>query len=225
MTFWITLIRGILAFGLGAALLLQPEKSLPMLANFMGIYWLTSGAVSLRWGAAGGRARPLALAAGIIGVLAGLAMLARWLALGEGWEAVFATVLGGIVILTGLLHIFGGFSTKQDDAQHPGAPRPRGLARTRGLLRAWPWTSTLLGAFEVVLGVLLILSPLERRGTVFYGIVTIWALLGGLILIADALRLRRSASAMRRQQASIREGQPSDEDDSPNELDREATAP
>jgi uncharacterized membrane protein HdeD (DUF308 family) len=205
MAFWTTLIRGILAFGLGAALLLQPEKSLPMLANFMGIYWLVSGAVSLRWGAAGERPRPLTLAAGIVGVLAGLAMLARWFAVGEGGEALFATILGGIILLTGLLHVFAGFPTRQGRAQ-------QGAQRSRGLPRARSWTSVLLGAFEVVLGVLLILSPLERRGPVFYGVVTIWALLGGLILLLDAARLRRSVSAKRSQQASVQDGQSLEED-------------
>ena len=53
------------------------------------------------------------------------------------------------------------------------------------------WTGVLLGAFEVALGMLLLLSPLERQGPVFYGVVTVWALLGGAILLLDAARLRR----------------------------------
>ena len=196
MAFWITLIRGILALGLGAALLLQPEKSLPMLANFMGIYWLVSGALGLRWGAAGGKVRPLALAAGIIGVLAGLAMLARWFALGEGWEAVFASVLGAIIVLTGILHTYDGLQ-KTRDADAP---------------RVNSWTAVLLGAFEIALGILLLLSPLERRGVVFYGVVMVWALLGGLILLFDAARLRRSMTEKQSQQASTPDGQPLQEE-------------
>ena len=207
MAFWITLIRGILALGLGAALLLQPEKSLPMLANFMGIYWLVSGAMSLRWGGAGRRVRPLALVAGIIGVLAGLAMLARWFAMGEGWEAVFASVLGGIIALTGIPHIYESLRTTRD----------AGASRVRS------WTGVLLGAFEVVLGVLLLFSPLERRGPVFFGVVTAWALLGGAILLLDAVRLRRSVSAT--QQAGLQDGHSSVEDDSLLEIDREENAP
>lgn len=193
MAFWITLIRGILALGLGAALLLQPEKSLPMLANFMGIYWLVSGVMSLRWGSSGSRVRPLALVSGIIGVLAGLAMLARWFSLGEGWEAIFASVLGGIIALTGILHTYESLRGTRD----------AGASRVRS------WTGVLLGAFEVVLGVLLLLSPLERRGPVFYGVVTIWALLGGGILLLDAVRLRRSDSG---QQSSVQNGESPDVD-------------
>ena len=69
VAFVITLIRGILAVSLGAALLFQPDKTGSMLANFMGMFWLVSGIFSLRWGAAGERARGWALLAGIIGVI------------------------------------------------------------------------------------------------------------------------------------------------------------
>ena len=40
------------------------------------------------------------------------------------------------------------------------------------------------------MGLLLVISPLER-GPIIYFAASIWALLGGLILIGDALRVRR----------------------------------
>jgi len=181
MAFWITFIRGILAIGLGAALLLRPDRALPMLGNFMGLYWLTSGVVGLRWGAAGGRARGLALVAGAVGVLAGLAMLARWLAMDGGAVHIFLYVLGAIMILTGLLHVFEGLPAGQDHGS-------RGIPRTRS------WTSVLLGVFEAVLGLLLILYPLEPVPGVYLAAI-IWALLGGFVLIGDALRTRRLRKA------------------------------
>lgn len=46
--FVITLARTFLGLGLGLALLLQPDKGKVMLANLMGLYWLTSGIISLR---------------------------------------------------------------------------------------------------------------------------------------------------------------------------------
>ena len=39
-----------LATALGLALILQPDKARPMLINFMGVFWLAAGIVSLRWG-------------------------------------------------------------------------------------------------------------------------------------------------------------------------------
>ena len=138
----------------------------------MGMFWLASGIFSLRWGAAGERARRWALLAGIIGVVAGVGMLARgmvskWIA-----EDIFFSLLGVTILLTGSLHAFGGFRIGVD--AH----------------RKWSLTSFLLGTFEIVLGVLLIVEPLGRS-TIFYLSASIWALVGGFILIGDAIRLLR----------------------------------
>jgi uncharacterized membrane protein HdeD (DUF308 family) len=203
MAFWITFIRGILAIGLGAVLLFQPDRTLPMLANFMGLYWLSSGVISLRWGAAGGRARGLALVAGAAGVLAGVAMMARWLAVAGGTVHIFVYILGTIMILTGLLHIFEGLPMGRQHRAEPRRALPRRGSRMRSL------TSVLLGVFEVVLGVLLILNPQERVPGVYLS-AAIWALAGGLILIGDALLLR----AMR-QQARPGDRRPSHHDKTP----------
>lgn len=61
-------------------------------------------------------------------------------------------VLGAVIILTGLLHVFGGFRTGEDRAYR----RPGLMARNRSL------TSFLLGVFEIILGLLLFLEPLDR---------------------------------------------------------------
>ena len=173
VAFAITLIRGILAVSLGAALLFQPEKALPMLGNFMGMFWLASGIISLRWGASGERPHRIAVLAGAIGVLAGLATLTRRLTATWVQEDIILSLLGVVVLLTGLLHIFGGFRVGE------------------GTHRKWSLTAFLLGAFEIVLGVMLIVEP-YGRSQFFYLTVTIWALVGGFILISDAIRLRRA---------------------------------
>ena len=173
MKFWITLFRGGFAFALGIALIIQPDKARPILANFMGFFWLASGIISLRWGASGDRARGwLPLLAGFIGVLAGLGMLGRGLAGTLISEAVVFSVVGVIVFLTGLLHMFDGF--KQGHT----------------LTRRWSLTSFLLGLFEAILGLILVLEPLQR-GPLVYTAASIWAVLGGFILIGDALYIRR----------------------------------
>ena len=172
MGFWITLLRATFALSLGVALLLQTEKIRPVLANFMGIYWLLSGVLSLRWGLRGERSRGLPLLAGVIGVLAGLAMLGRFSASSYISEEIFIFVLGAVLVLTGVMHIFGGFKT---DANRR---------------RDRHWLGVLLGVFEIVLGVLLVLVPLDQGSKAYY-VASVWALLGGLILISDALAARR----------------------------------
>lgn len=174
--FLITLLRGVVAIFLGAALLFQPNKALPILANFMGVYWLVSGVISVRWSASGSRARGLALAAGVTGLFAGLVVLSRNLTSSVVPIEMVMSFVGLVIALTGLMHIFGGFRTGEQAS------------------RQWSWTSFLLGLFEVILGLLLVIAP-QDRGVLAYLAASIWALLGGLILIGDALRVRRASKS------------------------------
>ena len=176
--FWITLIRGIFAISLGLALLVQTDKTRPLLVNFMGFYWLASGIVSIRWGIYGRRPRVLAVLAGVIGVLAGLVTVTRRLMFRFLEELIVVYLLGGVILLTGVAHMAGGFR------EGPGSGRQ------------WSCFSFLLGVFEVVLGGLLLLSPLELGPAVVWA-AGIWALLGGLILIRDARRQRAKARSAR----------------------------
>jgi uncharacterized membrane protein HdeD (DUF308 family) len=164
-------VRGLLALTLGTALLFYPDRARPMLANFMGMFWLTSGIIGIRWGASGERARGLPVLAGIVGVVAGLGMLGRHLAPNVAPIEVFLSVLGLIILLTGVLHIYYG----------------QGKGHSEGK-RSWP--ATILGVFEIVLGLILVFAPMER-GPVILVAAGIWAVLGGIILIGDALRIRR----------------------------------
>jgi uncharacterized membrane protein HdeD (DUF308 family) len=49
---WITATRGVMAIVLGLALALQRGDRAPAaLVNFMGVYWMLNGIVTLQWGA------------------------------------------------------------------------------------------------------------------------------------------------------------------------------
>ena|GEM_PF-881211 len=178
MKFVITLIRGLLAVTLGVALIFQPDKARPFLVSFMGMFWLVSGIISLRWGVHGERAKGLSLLAGVVGVVAGLGMLSRRLASGYVGEDVVISMIGLIILLTGLMHMIGGFRA---------GPEETHLFSQN---RRWSWTAFTLGLFEMALGIILVIEPLGR-GRLIYTVASIWALVGGAILIGDALRLRR----------------------------------
>jgi uncharacterized membrane protein HdeD (DUF308 family) len=178
--YWVPLGRALLAAALGVALLVQPDKTRPMIANFMGMFWLTSGLMSLRWGVSGERPRRLSLAAGVIGVLVGIAVLSRNLMRRVMSEWLVISLLGGVMLLTGALHAVGGFRTGEGKARE----------------RSWP--SLILGIFEGVLGGLLILSPTNLRPGVYWA-AAIWAFLGAFMLLRDALRQRAQA----RQEAQV----------------------
>src|SRR5512143_744561 len=130
--FWITLVRSMLATALGLALILQPDKARPILVNFIGVFWLAAGIMNLRWGASGERARRMSVVAGSVSIVAGLLILGRFLLSQLVGEAPIVLLLGGIVVLTGLVHVFEGFRTESG--------------------RQRSWTSTLLGVFEIILG-------------------------------------------------------------------------
>lgn len=169
--FWVTMVRAFLAVILGTALLFQPDKARPLLVNFMGGFWLAGGFVSLRWGASGERARNWSTIAGIIGIVAGIITILRHLLSGYVSMVAVAYLLGGVMILTGIMHAVNGFP---DDKE--------GNRRS--------WASVLLGVFEVVLGTMLFISPLSY-GPVVYWSITLWALLGSVILFREAWRHRK----------------------------------
>ena len=180
LMFWTTLLRGILAALLGVLLLFLPEKTTPFLISFMGMFWLLSGLLSIRWATSERKVKPLSLIAGVIAVVAGLsALLNRFRPFGYALdEVLIITILGSLLILTGLMHIVGGFRIGEREE------------RTRTV------ASVLLGVFETFMGLLLIIKPLER-GQLIYYLAAIWALLGGFILLGDALLLRKSSRLSR----------------------------
>ena len=44
---WVTLARSVLALTLGLGLILEPDKTRPMLINFIGMFWLMGGRCNL----------------------------------------------------------------------------------------------------------------------------------------------------------------------------------
>ena len=178
----ITMVRGFLAIFLGLVLFFQPDKSRPMLVNFMGVYWLVSGIVSLRWGTAVRPVRRLAILAGTLGVLAGLFAIGRLLLYNYLEEVLLLNLMGAIMVLTGILHVFGGF-------------------RTENLSRSVTWGSIILGIFEIVLGVLLIGSTMDFSPAIYITI-SIWAFIGGFIILADAWQLRAKLQQLTELQAA-----------------------
>lgn len=172
VAFWVTLARAALASALGLAILFYPDKTRPLLVNFIGMFWLVGGIMNLRWGITGERARRPSVVAGLIGVLAGLLVLGRFLISNLVHETAVVLLLGAVIVLTGLVHVFEGFMVGAD------------YQRQRS------WLSTLLGVLELLLGVAVLVWR-QNFGPVFYAVVTVWAFLGAVVLLREALVKRR----------------------------------
>ena len=168
----VTFARGILALTLGVAMLVQPEKTSDNLATYMGVFWALTGVVSVRSALAGERMRGIPLVSGCAGIIAGVATLLRGRLDDVAAESLFVYVLGTVILLTGLAHLLGGFTS--------GDKLDRRQSRS----------SALLGMMEVALGLLFLVGSVENSRAAYWA-AGIWALTGGVILIGDALLLRR----------------------------------
>ena len=172
---WFTIARGCLALLLGVTLLLQREGTSGSLANFMGLYWLSGGALTLVFQREirqrGGRRMPIV--AGVFGVVAGGAVLIQGVIRQDAPSAEETFLLVGVLVLgTGLTKLVSGMLAGEDP------------------IRQQSRESVLLGGLESALGVGLIVSRAAPPAVLILGTMA-WAFTAGVILIGQGLRRRR----------------------------------
>lgn len=175
---WLAFARGLVALCLGGALLVAGAGQ-SRLATFIGIYWLLGSVLTIRWvlrsrGVPGRRLG--ALAAGI-GAVTALALLARSPIDDVVGTGVLLDLVGAGAIATGAMRLLGGFRNDQLTDEHQ---------RKRD--------SMLVGALDIGLGITLILTS-DATSTWVRFLAAAWGLVGGTLLLVDALRLRRFVRA------------------------------
>ena len=171
---WVLLLaRALLALGLGIAVLATVEIR-PAMVNVIAIYWLLGALLTLRWARAhpGTRGQRLAYAASIAGIIASIVIFAREYLRELLAEERMLGLLGMFSVTIGILRVSGVF--RESVTQSIRRSRPQAIA---------------LGALEVALGFVLIFS-LELR-PIAVPIVGIWGLVGGSIMLSDAIRAFR----------------------------------
>jgi uncharacterized membrane protein HdeD (DUF308 family) len=168
---WITLVRGVMAIGLGLGLAFSGDRAPAALVTFMGVYWMLNGLVTFQWGLlVEGPRRWVPLTAGAIGVVTGAVVL-----LVNGETIFLLAILGVVIVLTGVVHLLGGFELADVSGRRwrPGVP---------------------LGILEVGLGTTLVLTS-GQSGSLSYWLACAWALVGRVVLLSDALLIRRRTLA------------------------------
>jgi len=144
-----------------------------VLGNLIAVYWLIGALVTLGWVWAnpGVRGLRLATAAGVLGVISAVVLLARSLIADViSTDAVLA-LFGATAVLTGALRLLGAFHDDQASYQRRAAYR------------------LILGLTELGLGIVLIASD-ELTSPVATA-AGLWGLVGGTVMLLDALDLRR----------------------------------
>jgi len=172
----LTLGRGILVIAFGLLLFIQPETFRQFLINFMGVFWIAEGILTLRAALSRRPVRRLGLYAGTTATIFGLLLVTSGLSLKWLPADLLFGVAGAIMVLTGLLHIFGGFRT-EDPSREARVGR------------------ALLGTIQVVLGFLIIASRPDF-GPIVYLAMSLWAFISGFLLILAAFRIRAAMQGL-----------------------------
>src|SRR5215204_4079501 len=169
LPWWLVLVEGIVVALFGLILLVAPGASLVLLVWLLGIYLLVAGASRLvgifldssSWG--------WKLAAGILCLIAGFAVLGNPL-----WSTTVASTW--LVILVGFLAMLQGAA---------------------GLIVAFQgggWGMGALSVLGILFGLFLVVNPLIGVGALTL-ILAIFMLIGGVGAVIQAFRMRREAAS------------------------------
>ena len=169
LPWWLVLVEGIVVALLGLILLVAPGASLVFLVWLLGIYLLIAGIFRIvgifldasNWG--------WKLAAGILYLIAGLAILSNTL-----WSTTVASTW--LVILVGFLAML------------------QGAAGLVVALQGGSWGMGLLSVLGILFGLFLVINPLIGVATLTF-ILAIFMLIGGVGAVVQAFRMRREAAA------------------------------
>jgi len=180
---WLNIVRGAAALAIGIGLLLPFELIMKadqlqgILFQFIGIYLLVSGIMSLSWGLSNRRRLGIWLLAGALGLFGGIAFLLRPVLEGHLSNTVLTIIFALIMLLAGLIHFLGGFR----------------LGQTHG--RRWSLGHEFLGLVEIAISILIFISIFVTVDNLRF-LLSFWGLIAGVGLILDGLRIRRLSKAL-----------------------------
>jgi uncharacterized membrane protein HdeD (DUF308 family) len=169
LPWWLVLVEGIVVALFGLTLLGVPGASLVLLVWLLGIYLLVAGIsriVGIFWDPS---SRGWKLAAGILCLIAGFAVLGNPL-----WSTTVASTW--LVIFVGFLAMLQGVA---------------------GLIVAFQgggWGMGALSVLGILFGLFLVINPLIGVATLTF-ILAIFMLIGGVGAVLQALRMRRGAAS------------------------------
>jgi uncharacterized membrane protein HdeD (DUF308 family) len=161
---WLLLLEGIAAVIIGVLLLAETSATLYTIIVFVGAYWFVSGIIDLVMMFVDHRQWGWKLFSGVIGIIAGLAVLRH-----PAWASVLVPTT--LVWLLGFVGIVLGVAS---------------LVRS---FMGGGWSAAILGVISILLGALLLFNTVAATQVLLY-IVAIWAIIGGVFAIIAAFWIR-----------------------------------
>lgn len=159
---WVILLQGISALILGILLLAQPGATTVVLIQFLGIWWLVGGIFDIVGMFIDRTAWGWKLISGIIGIIAGIAILNHplWSTILVPTTLVWLLGIGGVVI--GILNIIRAF-------------------------QGGGWGTGILGVLSILFGIFLMVNPLA--GALALPVVLgVFGIVGGIAAIYMAFK-------------------------------------
>ncbi len=175
LPWWLSLISGIFFVFIGWELVTNTALATVDLIVLLGLYWIVSGIIDLVSLAFDheGKHIGLRLAGAIIGIIAGLIIINH---------AVIATVIT-VTFLTYFIafaFMFNGFAHMFIGSQN----------KISGAIK-WSWSSLIIGIIYVLFGIFLIAGPTLFVAAGFLWAMGIFAIIGGILLIASTFAFRK----------------------------------
>jgi len=182
LPWWLGLVQGVALLVLGALCLSAPGATIVVLVQLTGLYWLITGILGLI-GLISDRSGWLwKVIAGVIGILAGMAIVAHPL-----WSSILVPTT--LVIVIGIFGIVNGILV---------------MVQSWGVRR---WSGVILGLVGALLGLVLVANPLIGAATLPF-VLGLFAIIGGVMSIAMAWFERRARRAIASEAAELAEPAP-----------------
>lgn len=161
---WLVLLEGVAALIIGLLLIASPQKSLVVLVQFLGIYWLIKGMFNIIAIFIDSTAWGWKLFAGIIGIIAGILVLQNPLWSGILVPSLMIWILGLQAIVVGIIALVQAF-------------------------RGAGWGVAILGIITVLVGIFFLTETLIGLELVVI-LSSILLIIGGIASIVVAFKLK-----------------------------------
>jgi uncharacterized membrane protein HdeD (DUF308 family) len=161
---WLVLIQGIVTLILGILFLYYPYGTLFVLVTFLGAYWFVSGIVGLIGLAADRTNWGWKVVFGILGIIAGIAILAYPYYSTIIVPAIFIILIGFWGLIMGFMGLFAAF-------------------------KGGGWGAGIMGVLLIIFGFLVLLHPMLTVAVLPF-ILGAFGIIGGIAAIVGAFMLR-----------------------------------